>query len=133
MNNTILVPLPPEMEPFRDDLSYFFQSMVRKLHANRHKGTSKQINLDLLHSGLMAEIVELETAKGQFDATLEAADVANYAFLIAITIWNMTRAEWEEHTRDLAPNKTWANPGECVAPLRGALPDRQSGDLGIGK
>lgn len=93
------VPLPPEMEPYKDDLEFFVQTMIRKLHSNRHKGVTKDLNVSALIGGIKRELVELEQAidnEGQFDAPLEAADIANYSFLIAIAIWHMTRKDFED-------------------------------------
>lgn len=93
------VPIPEEMEPYRDDLEYFFVTMVRKLHVNRHKGTSKDTSLGRLMQGLDAERAEVNKAlhnEGQFDVPLELADVANFAFLASRTIWHMTRQEYDE-------------------------------------
>lgn len=99
MTNDLRVPLPEELEPFRADLEYFFSTMVRKLHVNRHKGTSKELHIGALVQAIRAETDELDKAiknEGQFDAPLEACDVANFAFLTSMTIWHMTRAEFEK-------------------------------------
>lgn len=106
---TLRVPLPAEMEPYKDDMEYFVSSMVRKLHVNRHKGTSKQLSVPALIKQMKVEIDELERAidkEGQFDAPLEAADVANFAFLTAIAIWHMTREQFEAMRRDVNLAKT---------------------------
>lgn len=116
MTQPLLIPLPVEMEPYRADLGYFFQTMVRKLHVNRHKGTSNTLSLEMLFAGLQGEIAELEVAvakEGQFDAPLEAADVANFAFLIAQTIWHMTREQWEEGQGVREKSRSLNSAGEC--------------------
>ena len=60
--NDLRVPLPEELEPFRADLEYFFSTMVRKLHVNRHKGTSKILDVDSLVKAIRSETDELEKA-----------------------------------------------------------------------
>jgi hypothetical protein len=50
-------------------------------------------------SGLMSEWVELEEAlkeESQFEAALEAVDVANMSFLVALKVWQMTKSEYKE-------------------------------------
>jgi len=100
--NDLRVPLPEELEPFRADLEYFFSTMVRKLHVNRHKGTSKILDVDSLVKAIRLETDELEKAireEGQFDAPLEACDVANFAFLTSMAIWHMTRKDFDEQRK----------------------------------
>ena len=87
--------LPPEMEPYRADLEFFFSTMVRKLHTNRHKGTghfSPVVALD----GLEQEVLEARQAlkQGQFEFGVECADIANFAFLAARSAWEMTREDF---------------------------------------
>lgn len=101
---TIEVYVPDEMVEFAPDLQYFFNTMVRKLHVNRHKGVGKAHDLKMLIGGIKVETAELEKAidqEGQFDAPLEAADVANFGFLVARSMWHMTREEFEKVRRDL--------------------------------
>jgi len=93
------VHLPHEMEEYRGDLEYFFNTMVRKLHVNRHKGVSKELDINEQIGKMRKEIEEIEEAlknESQFDAPVEAADVANHAFLFAASVWHMTRKEFEE-------------------------------------
>jgi hypothetical protein len=98
-NVPLTVPLTPELEPFRDDLEYFMRTMVRKLHINRHKKFSEDKDIKTLMGSLMNEWVELEDAlreESQFEAALEAVDVSNMAFLVALKVWQMTKAEYKE-------------------------------------
>lgn len=114
MNDVLQIPLPTEMAPYKADLEYFFQTMVRKLHVNRHKGTSKELSVSTLMVGIQRELRELEQAidkEGQFDAPLEAADIANFSFLIASTIWHMTREDFEKTRKDML-NRKIDNPKE---------------------
>ena len=95
----LTIPLPEGMEPYKDDLEYFVSTMVRKLHVNRHKGTSKELDVRGLMAGLNDEMLELAQAirsEGQFDVPIEAADVANFAFLVSIAVWHMTRQNFED-------------------------------------
>lgn len=98
------VPIPAEMEPYRDDLEYFFATMVRKLHVNRHRGVSNDAPLLGLIQGLEGEVREVKKAldeESQFDTPLELADVANFAFLMSRTIWHMTRVDYDKNRRDV--------------------------------
>lgn len=93
------VPLTPELEPFRDDLEYFMQTMVRKLHINRHKRFSEDKDVHTLMEGLADECLELNEAlrtESQFEAALEAVDVSNMAFLVALKVWQMTKTEYKD-------------------------------------
>lgn len=98
------VPIPPEMEAYRDDLEYFFVTMVRKLHVNRHKGVSNDTPIAVLMRGIEVETREVLKAldhESQFDAPLELADVANFAFLASRSIWHMTRAQFEANRKQI--------------------------------
>lgn len=93
------VPLTPELEPFRDDLEYFMRTMVRKLHVNRYKKFAEDKDVQTLVNGLMNEFLELDEAlktESQFEAALEAVDVSNMAFLVALKVWQMTKTEYKE-------------------------------------
>lgn len=78
--------LPDELEPFEPHLKFFFDLMVRKLHANRHKGFGAGVSFEQIWNGLCGETKETFDAivnESQFDVQLEATDVANFAFLLA--------------------------------------------------
>lgn len=95
----IEVMIPMEMLPYARDLDYFFHTMVRKLYTNRHKGFEKDLDLKTLYNGIYDECNELGNAireEGQFEATIEAVDVANMAFLVALCLWQMDRPTFEE-------------------------------------
>lgn len=92
----IEVPVTAELEPYAADIRYFMETMVRKLHTNRHKGFAAA-EMTVLRRGLMDEIEELEKSLnyvGQFESMVEAADVANMALLIAVKVLRMTRKEF---------------------------------------
>ena len=96
----IRIALPPEMEPYRDDLEYFVATMVRKLHTNRHKGVDKSLDPSDMISQINKEIIEARQAlqnEGQFEFGVECADIANFAFLAARGAWQMTREEYERN------------------------------------
>jgi len=93
------IPLPPEMEPYKDDLEYFVATMVRKLHTNRHKSTGHKLHPGEMLSGAekeLEEAVEAWANQGQFELGVECADMSNMAFLAARGAWHMTREEYEE-------------------------------------
>ena len=100
----IEIDLPPEMEPLRADLTDFMRLMVRKLHINRHKGFIEGKSTGFFLAGVNNEVGELTRAlegESQFPAALEAVDVANQAFLVAATLWQMTKREYEEEKKPL--------------------------------
>jgi hypothetical protein len=94
---TLTIEVPESLEPFADDFKYFVETMARKLHTNRHKGFSKNMDLNVLVNGAFNELnetVEAALSEGQFQASIEAADVANMAFLIALVCWDMNRQDF---------------------------------------
>lgn len=107
-NVELKVNLPAEMAPYKAELEYFFTIMVRKLYTNRHKGFSKDFDLTMLRRGLNSEVSELEEAireKGQFEVSIEAADVANFGFLVSLAALHMDRSTFDK-SRDEPPEHT---------------------------
>jgi len=103
----IQVHIPEALAPYAADLQYFFSTMVMKLHVNRHKGTSKSFDVPKLVAMMKQEIEEMRKAfaeEGQFDVPLEAVDIANFAFLVACTTWNMTREDFEQVRGEITRN-----------------------------
>lgn len=101
--------LPPELEPFEGDLRFFFDLMIRKLHMNRHKGFGENSNMQSLLAGLQREHYELLEAamnESQFECALEAADVANFAFLIATRLFRQHVADFKDEQMELAELRT---------------------------
>lgn len=97
------IPLPEELETFEPDLRYFMETMVRKLHINRHKGFAEDATVTGLVEGLADECRELYVAleeESQYESALEAVDISNMAFLIALKLWGMTKAQYEEERDD---------------------------------
>jgi len=94
----IEVEVPDELGPFASDLSFFFELMVRKLHINRHKGFAEGDCLDVLIDGIHRELGELKKAfenESQFNMSMEAVDVANFSFLTALKLWEMTVVDYK--------------------------------------
>lgn len=99
MKVTIEVPEP--LEPFADDLHFFVTMMLKKLNINRHKGFGNAPHKDL-EDGLLNEVNELHDAlmnRDQFDVILEASDVANFAFLLAIRASQQSKIQYREEVR----------------------------------
>lgn len=95
--------LPPELEQYEGDIRFFVDLMIRKLHTNRHKGFAEGQTIHQLSVRLDAERSELEEAistEGQFDVALECADVANFAFLLALKALRMDKAAFEEQRQN---------------------------------
>jgi hypothetical protein len=91
----IAVSIPEDMAPYADELQYFVETMVRKLHCNRHKGYTKDMNPIQMMELATQEIEEANRAKGQFEFFVECADTANMAFLAAMCAIEMTRSEFD--------------------------------------
>ena len=99
----VSVYLPEELQPYKDDLEFFVSLMVRKLHTNRHKGTGVDLNPVHMLQAAEHEITESYEAirdKGQFEAAVECADVANFAFLAAMASLQMTRQDFKAKTKE---------------------------------
>jgi NTP pyrophosphatase (non-canonical NTP hydrolase) len=86
ISRPLLIRLPIEAEPYRDDIRRFLEAMVYKLGKNSHKGRWEKLNLEDILEKLEAERDELveSVARGNMvEILLEAADVANFALIIA--------------------------------------------------
>lgn len=97
----IRITIPENLEPFADDLHFFVTMMLKKLNINRHKGYGN-VPFVALYSGMETEIGELKEAlaeREQFDVILEASDVANFAFLMAIRASQLSKIEYREERR----------------------------------
>lgn len=83
---TIEINLPPSIENLERPLKSFFEAMVYKLHKNAHKGRWEHIGIGDAFQGMAGESEELNEAIGRrsnIEIVLEAADVANFAMIIA--------------------------------------------------
>lgn len=95
----IEIHLPEEIKDYAPDLHFFFSTMVRKLHTNRHKGTNHKDTPDVMVAEGLREIEEVWRAmskEGQFETAVECVDVSNFMFLAARACWNMTRQQFED-------------------------------------
>lgn len=90
---------PTSMEQYEPQIEFFFSLMLMKLHTNRHKGFGGNTPLREILARLREEIIELEQELDngdQFSAAVEAADIANFALLLAMRGLDMTRTEFDE-------------------------------------
>ena len=79
--------------PIRHEVEVMAHAMEHKLRENDHKGGWELVSIDELFDLLIGEVDELREAIrcGNFiDIMLEAADVANYAMMIA---WNSMKGK----------------------------------------
>ena len=97
--------VPDTLSPYEDDLKYFFETMAKKLHTNRHKGFTKDFELESLFRGLQDEVEELELSffsDDQFKSAVEAVDVANFAFLIGMWCLEIERPEFVKQRKAMS-------------------------------
>lgn len=95
----ITVHVPDVLSSHEGDIRYFFDSMVRKLAVNSHKGWVNGSDVDLMLEFLSQECQELLDARkseSQFQAIMEAVDVSNMALLCGMAISKQTRKEFDE-------------------------------------
>ncbi len=95
--------LPDEIAEYEGPLRYFMDSMVQKLHVNRHKGFAEGCAPRSLTDGALYEIDELVKAyqkESQFAAYMEAVDVANMMFLSAYLTSHMTREQFDNQRKE---------------------------------
>lgn len=91
--------VPKEIEHYEPELQMFMNLMVRKLHICREKGFGENTTVTQMFLLLSGEVDELETAlieESQFDAVMEAVDVANQAWLLALVILRASRGQFED-------------------------------------
>lgn len=82
----MIIFIPQELEAVRPDLQRFFDAMVYKLRRNAHKGNWEDLELGRAFELMHGEIKELATAIDEGNSAeivFEAADVANFALMIA--------------------------------------------------
>ncbi len=78
--------LPKGTEEYAEDITFFVGLMLEKLHKHRHKGHWDRINIKEALIQLEEEVVELKEAirlGDSYETYREAADVANFAMIIA--------------------------------------------------
>jgi hypothetical protein len=91
--------IPQELREYEDDLHFFFDLMIRKLHLNRHKGFVDDKTIQLFFSRLQDEMAELKSAidsEAQFDVALECTDLSNIAFLLALCCLHQTKDQFNK-------------------------------------
>lgn len=84
----LVIRLPIEVEPYRDDIRRFVDAMIYKLKVHAKKGRWENRPMTDMLPMLRGEVVELETAMeggNLIEIMMEAADVGNYALIIAST------------------------------------------------
>lgn len=82
------ITIPPGCEPYTNDIRRFVHAMLYKLAKNAHKGRWESMSMQGEYDKLLVEVEELRAAmegRNTVDIMLEAADVANYALIIAST------------------------------------------------
>jgi NTP pyrophosphatase (non-canonical NTP hydrolase) len=80
------VSIPPEVEPYADDLRRFIDAMVYKLRVHHRKGRWDGKTVDEYMPLLHGEVTELHGAinmNNMLEIITEAADVANMALIIS--------------------------------------------------
>lgn len=84
--SNLSIKLPPEVEQYEHDIRRFVDAMVYKLRIHHKKGRWEDMPIEKAQELLVGEIRELQgaVAGGNLVEILtEAADVANYAMIIA--------------------------------------------------
>lgn len=84
--SSITVAIPPEVEPYADDIRRFVDAMVYKLKVHAKKGRWENLPIRKAMSLLLGETVELENAihgGNSVEVLTEAADVANFGLIIS--------------------------------------------------
>lgn len=85
-NSTLCVSIPPEVEPYTNDIRRFIDAMVYKLRVHHKKGRWEELSIQRvleLMTGEEAELRQAVDGGNTVDVLLEAADVANYAMIAA--------------------------------------------------
>jgi len=94
----MVINVPDEIAHYEPELRYFVDTMVQKLHINRHKGFAEVTELHVLRGQVQDEVDEMNqafTKESQFAFFLECVDVANQAWLVALKALRVTKAEWK--------------------------------------
>lgn len=86
----MLINIPTEVEPYREDIRRFVDAMIYKLKVHSKKGRWEGLTTEKVLTMLRGEVEELREAivdGNMVEILTEAADVANYALIVAsITI-----------------------------------------------
>lgn len=82
----INIPIPPEVEPYADDIRRFVHAMVYKLKVHHRKGRWEGKTMAEYLPLLLGEVAELDEAVKDgnlIEILTEAADCANMALIVA--------------------------------------------------
>lgn len=82
----LVIRVPNELAEIRPDLQRFFDAMVYKLRRNKNKGRWPTLDLNQTFELMEGEFKELNEALiggSTMEVLMEAADVANFAMIIA--------------------------------------------------
>jgi hypothetical protein len=80
------ITIPKGCEIYANDIRRFVDAMLYKLAVNVHKGRWEDVSVQTQYENLLVEVEELRYAMSEGNTVavmLEAADVANYALIIA--------------------------------------------------
>lgn len=81
------VTLKGELAQYGPDIRRFIEAMVYKLAKNAHKGKWEGLSIEQAHDLLKREVSELDVevhgSRNMVAVMLEAADVANFALIVA--------------------------------------------------
>jgi len=83
---SINIPIPPEVEPYADDIRRFVHAMVYKLKVHHRKGRWEGKAMAEYLPLLLGEVAELDEAVKDgnlIEILTEAADCANMALIVA--------------------------------------------------
>jgi len=86
VSRSIEVQIPEAVEPYAEDIRRFVDAMVYKLALKADKGRWEDLPIAKAHDLMLDETAELESAihgGNLIEILLEAADVANFALIIA--------------------------------------------------
>jgi hypothetical protein len=100
--DSLTIPIPEALRPFAPQLRFFLDTMVTKLNINRHKGFADDSDFGTLMGLLKAEMDELNQAlatESQFETAIEAADLANFCFLIASRCLMLDKLTWQKEQK----------------------------------
>ena len=92
------VHIPEDIREYEPELRFFFDTMIRKLHINKHKGFAADNNPERIVKRINEEMAELRDAlnnESQFEVFLEAVDVANFAWLLGVVVFRMDRDKFQ--------------------------------------
>lgn len=84
--DSITVQLPPEVQPYKEDIRRFMDAMIYKLGKNAKKGRWEEMSINDVLRLLKGEVAELDEAANRGSMTemmLESADVANFALILS--------------------------------------------------